>query len=94
MSKRYCSLLNCENNKGCTDKEVLFFRLPKEADVKILWINAIKTWQIFDENSLNTNFLICEKHFGSNEIDRSRKRNKLIPNAVPRTRYFLYRFAE
>lgn len=90
MSKRYCNIKNCENNKGVCDKTVLFFRLPKEADKKKLWINAIKKYQFFDENSPNANFSICEKHFQANEINRLRVRDKLAPNAVPVIGYFFF----
>lgn len=98
MSKRYCSILNCENNKGIFDKNVIFFRLPSDSNKKIRWIESIKTNQVFDEDCPNTKFYVCEKHFGANEIKRGGARNKLAEDAVPvmpihpTERYFIFNF--
>lgn len=53
-------------------------RFPLNFEERMKWIEAIQTYQIFDDKSMQPNF--CYLHFKSEDFKRN---GKLVHNSVP-----------
>ena len=79
--KNYCCINECSNNIGTDNREIAMFKVPRNTELKQKWINSIKS---FTSNLENVSaFLVCEKHFKNDQINRRKDRNLLKNDAIP-----------
>ena len=67
----YCCAVNCSNNskgKG-KEKNISFFRLPRDESLKKVWLAKIKRSNLPDENNVR----LCSNHFEENCYERDLK---------------------
>lgn len=81
LQKRYCAITKCPNNVGTINKEIAFFRVPTDTELRNEWIKAIEA--ISSTSAISGQFLLCENHFEKNLINRRKYRTILAKGTVP-----------
>lgn len=79
--KVLCNTVLSANECGTNDKQVHFFKVPKEGLKRNQWIESISKHQQYD--FYNLNFQVCELHFLSEDFTIKSGARILKPNAFP-----------
>lgn len=79
--RKFCAIKFCRNECGTNDKQVNFFKVPKEGLKRNQWIESISKHQQYD--FYNLNFQVCELHFLSEDFTNKSGARILKPNAFP-----------
>ena len=84
-----CAAVGCLNHRSkCKEKGITLFSLPKDENLKKLWIAKIKTKRV---DPLPKEILLCEEHFSEDQFDKNidRKNDLMVEKG---TFCFLYVF--
>lgn len=81
LQKRYCAIVICPNNVGTINKEIAFFRVPTDIEMRNEWVKAIEA--VSSTSATSGQFLLCENHFEKNLIKRQKNRTILAKGSIP-----------
>ena len=64
VAMRYCCVQGCGVKSGGSDK---VFRLPKDPNLRVMWLNACKRAEKIEMNT--SNVFVCARHFSPEQFE-------------------------